>query len=310
MTQRTKAAMATQISTLLADNTAGDISASDVRSVHTDTVDSLVGGPASATDNAVARFDATTGQLVQNSAVIIDDSNNVSGVGTLGCGALTVTAGEATFNAGAGDFDFTVNKDTAGSAIVYDAGADTLALNSTLTTHTGALTVEGAVIFNDTSADVDFRVESNGNANAIFVDAGNDRVGIMNGAPAVTLDVTGAVTASTAVTAGTFLVTSVGDALTAAGTTRADALALTAQINNVTTAASGTGVILPAAVVGQIVIIENAGANLIQVYGAGSDTIDGVAATTGVPLTNAKRCMYICVAAATYISAQLGVVST
>jgi len=40
-------------------------------------------GPTSATDNAVARFDGTTGKLIQNSAVIITDAGNVSGVGTL-----------------------------------------------------------------------------------------------------------------------------------------------------------------------------------------------------------------------------------
>lgn len=40
-------------------------------------------GPASATDNAVARYDTTTGKLVQNSTVIIDDSGNVNGVNTL-----------------------------------------------------------------------------------------------------------------------------------------------------------------------------------------------------------------------------------
>lgn len=38
---------------------------------------SLVTGPASATDNAVARFDGTTGKAVQNSAVVIDDSGNI-----------------------------------------------------------------------------------------------------------------------------------------------------------------------------------------------------------------------------------------
>ena len=38
-------------------------------------------GPASATDNAIARFDGTTGKLVQNSGVVIDDSGNV-GIGT------------------------------------------------------------------------------------------------------------------------------------------------------------------------------------------------------------------------------------
>ena len=35
-------------------------------------------GPASATDNAIVRFDATTGQLIQNSGITIDDNNNIS----------------------------------------------------------------------------------------------------------------------------------------------------------------------------------------------------------------------------------------
>lgn len=51
-----------------------------------------VTGPASATDNAVARFDGTTGKLVQNSGVIVDDSNNIIGVGTIGSGAITSSA--------------------------------------------------------------------------------------------------------------------------------------------------------------------------------------------------------------------------
>jgi hypothetical protein len=35
-------------------------------------------GPASATDNAIARFDATTGKLIQNSSATIDDSGNIT----------------------------------------------------------------------------------------------------------------------------------------------------------------------------------------------------------------------------------------
>jgi len=38
-----------------------------------------VTGPASATDNAVVRFDNTTGEVIQNSGVIINDSNEISG---------------------------------------------------------------------------------------------------------------------------------------------------------------------------------------------------------------------------------------
>jgi len=37
----------------------------------------VVSGPASATDNAVARFDATTGKLIQNSVVTIDDAGSI-----------------------------------------------------------------------------------------------------------------------------------------------------------------------------------------------------------------------------------------
>lgn len=104
----------------------------------------------------------------------------------------------------------------------------------------------------------------------------------------------------------------VANALTAVGTNRANSLALTASINNITSAAASTGVTLPNAAlvgIGGTVYIYNAGANAIKVYGAGSDTIDTIAAATGVTLTNAKRCQYTVVAAATWVSAQLGVVS-
>lgn len=41
-----------------------------------------VNNAGSSTDNAVARFDGTTGQVIQNSAVTVDDSGNIAGVGT------------------------------------------------------------------------------------------------------------------------------------------------------------------------------------------------------------------------------------
>ena len=49
-----------------------------------------VTGAASSTDNAVARFNGTTGKVIQNSSVIIDDSNNVSGVATLNAANLII----------------------------------------------------------------------------------------------------------------------------------------------------------------------------------------------------------------------------
>lgn len=105
---------------------------------------------------------------------------------------------------------------------------------------------------------------------------------------------------------------SVASGLTAAGTNRATALALSKDINVIGTAAASTGVVLPASAtvgIGGKVTVFNNGANAITVYAAGSDTIDGTAGSTGVTLTNAKRCEYLVDAAGKFISAQLGAVS-
>jgi hypothetical protein len=40
-------------------------------------------GPASSTDNAIARFDGTTGKLIQNSGVTLDDTANIANVSSL-----------------------------------------------------------------------------------------------------------------------------------------------------------------------------------------------------------------------------------
>jgi hypothetical protein len=59
-----------------------------------------VSGPGSATDNAVARFDLTTGKIIQNSVVIVGDTGNVSGVATLDVSWLiTTTNGQIAFRA-------------------------------------------------------------------------------------------------------------------------------------------------------------------------------------------------------------------
>lgn len=60
-----------------------------------------VTGPASATDNAVARFDGTTGKLVQNSVVTIaDTTGNMAGVGDLSAGGVVAAGGNITKNGG------------------------------------------------------------------------------------------------------------------------------------------------------------------------------------------------------------------
>lgn len=51
-------------------------------------------GPASATDNAVVRFNTSTGKLVQNTGITIDDSNNLAGVQALSCVAINLVVPE------------------------------------------------------------------------------------------------------------------------------------------------------------------------------------------------------------------------
>ncbi len=82
------------------------------------------------------------------------------------------------------------------------------------------------LVLNEASSDINFRVESNGDTDAIFVDAGNNRVGILNGSPAVALDVTGAVTASGIISADEWQTTGGGTITQGSGSGRATTFTL------------------------------------------------------------------------------------
>ena len=56
-------------------------------------------GPGSSTDNAVARFNLATGKLLQNSVVLIGDTGNVTGLGTLNTHTLPGGTDTFTLNA-------------------------------------------------------------------------------------------------------------------------------------------------------------------------------------------------------------------
>lgn len=76
---------------------------------------------------------------------------------------------------------------------------------------------------------------------------------------------------------------SVANGLTAAGSSNADALQLTAAINRVTTTALSTGVLLPLSLIspGARVTVVNSGANALLVYPGTGATINALTATTG-----------------------------
>lgn len=73
----------------------------------------------------------------------------------------------------------------------------------------------------------------------------------------------------------------VATTLTAAGTTNADALGLSAVINQVSTTALNTGVRLMVPESGSAVVVINSGANALLVYPGTGAQINALTATTG-----------------------------
>jgi len=73
----------------------------------------------------------------------------------------------------------------------------------------------------------------------------------------------------------------VATTLTATGTTDADALALSATINQVSTTAASTGVRLMSPESGSGVVVINSGANALLVYPSTGAQINALTATTG-----------------------------
>jgi hypothetical protein len=67
-----------------------------------------VSGPASATDNAIARYDGTSGKLIQNSVTTIDDTGNASGILSQqfsNGSAVTLAAGKMWYDGATGSWN-------------------------------------------------------------------------------------------------------------------------------------------------------------------------------------------------------------
>ena len=82
-------------------------------------------------------------------------------------------------------------------------------------------------------------------------------------------------------------------AVSAAGSTQGTATALTTMINNVTTVAASTGVVLPTAAAGYIVIVRNGGANALSVYPATGAAINAGAANASHSLPVGAMIQYV-----------------
>lgn len=107
----------------------------------------------------------------------------------------------------------------------------------------------------------------------------------------------GNVSAGTTVTAGSYALASAATGITAyAGGGQTNATQLAAQTNHVTAVATAAdSVKLPASAPGMSVTVINGHAsNSMQVFGAGTDTINDVATATGVAQAAGKTATYHC----------------
>ena len=108
-------------------------------------------GPASSTDNALARFNLATGKLIQNSTVIVGDTGNITGLGTLnthtipgGTGTIALTSDLASLVTGPASatdnaiarFDLTTGKIIQNSVVTIADTTGNIAGAGTLNTHT------------------------------------------------------------------------------------------------------------------------------------------------------------------------------
>jgi hypothetical protein len=98
-------------------------------------LDDLVVGPASATDNAIALFNTTTGKIIKNSVILVDSSGNISGIGSISA---------------------------AGNLVVGEERDDTPIVNLTTNSGTG-----GVIVSATASAGGDPRYNLNGNSGVV-----------------------------------------------------------------------------------------------------------------------------------------------
>lgn len=152
-----------------------------------------VTGPGSSTDNAVARFDSTTGKIIQNSAVTIDDSGNIATSGTVDGRDVSTDGTKLDTIETNADVTDTANVTSAGAAILAGqsggqtlrggtAASDDLTLESTSNATKGDIISSGNHQFNTTAVfDAEVDNGNSGTADTIDWTAGNKQRSTLTG---------------------------------------------------------------------------------------------------------------------------------
>ncbi len=96
-------------------------------------------GAASSTDNAIVRFDGTSGNIIQNSSVIIDDNSNITGVNNITTAGFTMSTNAGTDKVlvsdamGNGNWDEALPLDIEEDNVVVASGINTLNFQGAVT---------------------------------------------------------------------------------------------------------------------------------------------------------------------------------
>lgn len=94
-----------------------------------------VSGPASSTADAIARFNGTTGKIIKNTGITIDNSDNMTGVATLSATAVTAATVRGSTSSG-GDLQLSSTSNATkgninlGTASTYDEANDRLGIGT------------------------------------------------------------------------------------------------------------------------------------------------------------------------------------
>jgi hypothetical protein len=165
------------------------------------------------TDNAIARFDGTTGKIIQNSGVIIDDTNNMSGIQNL------TAKGNNTNNPAplTSAIDFMVGRTSSGTLNPGQSSAD-LAFeygganggyrHYILTTHNGTASSNlNSFRFYLNNSTVSTGSSAPGTGNTMALAVTEQGVGIFTTSPANALDVTGSIEATGQISSGASTIT-------------------------------------------------------------------------------------------------------
>jgi hypothetical protein len=202
---------------------------------------------------------------------------NITSVGTLTSLAVTgnTTSGNFVGILASGNSNVTI---TANANVTINAvGGARITATSTGANITGTLGVSGNA-----------NVGNIGGAAGVFTTVAGSlttaaQPNITSVGTLTSLAVTGNITSAN-VTTSSYVIRSVGTAISAAGTIQGDATALTKDINVVSTVSAGQGVRLPTAVAGMVIIVNNTSATNMNIYPATSAAINSLA--TNVAFTH------------------------